>query len=141
MIQANELRIGNLVTDKWYDSFKSIFTVTSLNDKGIDLIIEDDGNWAECADRWIAPERTFDTLFGIHLTEEWLIKFGFQRHNGWDDMAHWSAGSRNYSAFTLFETEQGYQNGNDRIIKYVHILQNAFFFDQLEELTITPLTQ
>ena len=79
MIESKELRIGNLVTDEFYDSFKTIIEVDSISDRGINLFIEDDGNYPECAGTWIEPEKRFDTIFGIPLTEEWLLKFGFEK--------------------------------------------------------------
>ena len=77
-LTANELRIGNLVTDEFYDSFKTTIKVESIKDKGINLLIEDDGNWSEIAQRWIGVEYTFDKLRPIPLTEEWLIRMGFE---------------------------------------------------------------
>lgn len=78
MIHPSELTIGSLVTDEYYDTFKTIIKVESINDKGINLCIEDDGKWAEIAQIWIAPEYyTFDKLRGIPLTEDILIRCGF----------------------------------------------------------------
>lgn len=73
-MKATELRQNNLVTDEFYETFKTIIKVNSINDKGINLEIVDDGNWSEIAQRWIEPEYTFDKLRPIPLTEEILLK-------------------------------------------------------------------
>lgn len=77
-MEAKELRLGNLVTDEWFESFKTIITVESIDAAGINLMIEDDGNWSELAQHTIVPEYKFDQLHGIPLTEEWLLKLGFK---------------------------------------------------------------
>lgn len=74
-----ELRIGNLVTDEFYDSFKTIITVESLNDKGINLEVESSDDLPEMQSHWIEPYYTFDKLRGIPLSPEWLERFGFNR--------------------------------------------------------------
>ena len=40
-----DLCIGNLVTDEFYDSFKTIIKVNSIDERGINLEVEDDGNY------------------------------------------------------------------------------------------------
>lgn len=80
MIARSELMIGNLVTDEFYENFKTIIKVDSINERGINLTIQDDSNYPECPERWIDPEYTWDTLFGIPMSEEWFIeRFGFNR--------------------------------------------------------------
>jgi hypothetical protein len=116
-MRAIELKIGNYVTDGYYDSFKTIFEVESISEKGINLSIKDDGRWGEIADRWIEPEYEFDLLFGIPLTEEWLLKFG---------KINW-----------LYKDTHGYYTtfNNKRIyFKFVHSLQNFYFCVEQKEL-------
>lgn len=78
-MKASELRIGNWVTDEFWDSFKTHIKVESIDDKGINSIIQDDGNYPECAQRWIEPVCFFDQLKGIPLTPEILEKCGFEK--------------------------------------------------------------
>lgn len=75
MIDIKELRIGNYITDQWNSTYTSI---ESINKEGIGLVIEDDGNWSECASRWIEPIIRIDVIFGIPLTEEILLKCGMK---------------------------------------------------------------
>jgi hypothetical protein len=79
-MDAKEIRLGNKLTDKFYDSFKTIITVDSINEKGVNLNIEDDGNFSELAQHFIVPEYTFDQLFGIPISPEILEKAGFEQH-------------------------------------------------------------
>ena len=76
----NELRIGNLVTDEFWDTFQKTITVESINDKGINLSIENSDDYPEMQDHWIEPYYEFDKLRGIPLTEDWLKRFGFDIH-------------------------------------------------------------
>lgn len=69
-------RIGNLVTNEFYDSFKDIINIESLNDTGINIFASDDGKPYGMAMSILDYEYTYDKLFGIPLTEEWLLKFG-----------------------------------------------------------------
>ena len=121
MIKANEFRIGNKVTDEWYESFKTIITVESINDKGINLAIEDDGNYPECAQTWIEPEDRLDNLFGIPLTEEILLKCGFEKDGPFFDL----------SMFTLrnFKDEWIVYHFKRELIRinYLHHLQNIYW--------------
>lgn len=138
---SSELRIGNYVTDGYYDTFKTVIEVESINEKGINLLIEDDGRWAEISDRWIEPEYRFDLLFGIPLTKEWLLKFGFD----------FSIDTWYLKGVAIWETECCDAKGNEEIgffyelrdvgmmdmnIKYVHQLQNLYFSLTGEELKI-----
>jgi hypothetical protein len=67
--------IGDWVTDEYWESFKTPVKVESINDKGINLEIKDDGNYAECANTWIAPEYfTCDKVYGIPLSPEVMEK-------------------------------------------------------------------
>jgi len=131
-MKATDLRIGNLVTDEFYDSFNTILKVESINEFGINLIIEDDGNYPEIASRWIEPELTFDKLRGIPLTEEWLLKFGLKSElNGYyyiDDFVI------SLDGYVYFGIEEKYI----RSIEFVHDLQNLYYAIKGEELTYDP---
>ena len=143
-MDAKDLRIGNWVTDEFYDTFKTVFEVESINDKGINLSIQDDGKWGEIADRWIEPEYSFDLLFGIPVTEEHLFKFGFDKLANDIPTYYKNFGSLieddyEFSFNIYVDSEQNYfitVFGRKIIIKHIHQLQNLYFFISDEELTI-----
>jgi len=141
MIEAKDLRIGNLITDEFYENFKTIITVHSINKEGINLEIEDDGNWAECAQRWIGVEYKFDKLFGIPLTPEILEKCGFEN----DGTYFFIQPNLENIHYRLIEfpkgtwvMSKGFINYNHelRCIKYLHQLQNLIYALTGEELNI-----
>jgi len=134
MIEAKELRIGNLVTDEFYDSCKTTIEVDSINDRGINLFIEDDGNYPECAQTWIEPEQRFDTIFGIPLTEEIILDFGYKQNS-------FSLNFENDTRISIYKKYNCFiaqiDNTVIREIKYVHEWQNLYFDFTNEELTRT----
>lgn len=76
-LKATDLMIGDWVTDQYYDIIKKHIKVDSINEKGINLFVEDDGNWSEIAQTWVGCEYKFKDLRGIPLTPELLEKCGF----------------------------------------------------------------
>jgi hypothetical protein len=105
MIKANELRIGNKVFLK---SLNKIYTIEC----GFDIEKIEDG----------------DDALPIPLTEDWLLKLGFEKTMTWTytiDLLGslklvyylgekgWSLGFKNYSDFSN--------------LKYLHELQNLYF--------------
>jgi len=136
MIDTTELRRNNLVTHEWYDSFKIILKVDSINEKGINLEIVDDGNWSEIAQRWIEPEYRSDIIFPIPINEEWISKAGFEKYKklgGYEGYLKdgWFISNDNYSFMVL---------GSSVILcklKWVHQLQNLFFYLASEELVFS----
>lgn len=133
MIAANELRIGNFVTDEFYDSFKTIIEVESINKEGVNLEIQDDGNYPECASTWIKPLYLFDVLHGIPITPEILKKCGLWLHN--DSIyiyKHW-ARIRITKNFELILDDNKWGK-----IKYLHQLQNLYFALTQTELPFKP---
>lgn len=136
MINANELRIGNWVTDQFYDSFKTMIQVDSQNDKGINLIIEDDGRYPEIASRWIEPEYKYEQLFGIPLTPEILDKCGFEY-----DLITFNKGEcpillapKLVNCYTVYINRLFY--GEMVTINHLHQLQNLYHVLMGEELEI-----
>ena len=125
-MEVNELRIGN------YVSLSGELQLTVIEINTVYFYAKDNkgenfkSSWAE-----IKP---------IPLTEEWLLKFGFKKYIGWDDMEFWcllNDGAKP-NRFSLYETLQGFEAPSGKIIKEVHTLQNCYFFHELsgEELTI-----
>ena len=131
-MKAKELRIGNYVTNKWNSSF---MLVDSINEKGIDLRIEDDGNWPELAVHKIEPYYTFDELKPIELIEELLLKCGFV----FNDNAYFSTPRRNDSIKIVGYDGHYYFIVNKLKsirIKHLHQLQNLYFALTNQELKI-----
>lgn len=107
MIQASELRIGNLVFLK---SLNKNYTIEC----GFDIEKIEDG----------------EDALPIPLTEEWLIKFGFEKigyewrlKQGW----HWISVDKN--SFYILGKQLG-------LLENVHQLQNLYFALTGEELEI-----
>lgn len=113
-MKAAELRIGN-----WIQS-------SSNKEYQINL------SWYECCkDSTEGRDIQLDT-FPIPLTEEWLIKFGFElnSNNNW---SHWNFGLNFYKDGDFFESDQ---LPIFIYLQYVHQLQNLYFAITGEELTI-----
>lgn len=127
----SELRIGSIVADEFYDTFNRVIVVESINDKGINLEIQNSNDYPEMQSHWIEPYYTFDQLRGIPVSEEWLLKFGFEKK----EEVTWSFGyEKKYNVYRLDElTYNGVQAAwwfNGLLKKqpeYVHQLQNLYF--------------
>ena len=126
MIKANELRIGNLV-----------YFNGSHNEIGdISEIMKNDLN--KVAPYKIGINHIIDIYYDSHklkpipLTEEWLLKFGFEIEIGY---------SHNIAKLGLIRIEFGdnfyfdYLYGRTKI-EYVHQLQNLYFCLTATELTV-----
>jgi hypothetical protein len=114
-MKATELRIGNLVY-KYYPSGIEIEAVNEINSYFVNGI-------------------GISAIEPIPLTEDFLLKFGFDRHiklsnhNGWL-LNGWFINSKNYDFMVL---------GSSVVlakIKYLHQLQNLYHALTGEELTI-----
>jgi hypothetical protein len=136
-MKANELRIGNLV--KLLDG--TVFTISSIEQKGFTVQNKEETTWIEA-----------EEFEPIPLTEEWLLKFGFEKiitdtedAYGIDynlevpDICYISY-SDDFSC-AIYGSEYASKNSigavpNWNSIKYVHGLQNLYFALTGEELTI-----
>jgi len=136
-MKANELRIGNLV--KLLD--RTVFTISSIEQKGFTVQNKEETTWIEA-----------EEFEPIPLTEEWLLKFGFEKiitdtedAYGIDynlevpDICYISY-SDDFSC-SIYGSEYASKNSigaipNWNSIKYVHGLQNLYFALTGEELTI-----
>jgi len=122
-MKANELRIGNWVL---FSEDSTVFEVKSIEEKWLELHNEEETSW-------ISSEE----LGPIPLTEEWLLKFGFEKtENGWLRLTvcnDWS--------YLYWERLAGFSLSVDKhgislpYIKNVHQLQNLYFALTGEELT------
>lgn len=124
MIQAKDLRIGNLVS-----SGGEILTVTELRGKHarVNYIRSDTG----------LPHNSmveYSDLEGILLTEGWLRKFGFIRPIKKGSI--WQLGKftvQSFGGLGVFESRNHIEVGT------VHNLQNLYHALTGEELTLQPL--
>lgn len=99
-MKANELRIGNLV----YDNLGGIVQIKGIN-----------------------TESDFSHLRPILLTEQWLLKFGFEKQMAWT----WRISISSNKYLVYYVGEKGWSIGNTNYsefdCKYVHQLQNLYF--------------
>lgn len=119
-MKANELRISN----KLQKDNGEVFTVLRLDDTN-DVLVEE--------------QRVLTlgyNLFGIPLTEEWLLKFGAIVYDFDHQPNQYRISER------LFVTRDGhfYDYGANVKLLYIHQLQNLYFALTGEELTIKETT-
>lgn len=133
-LEAKELRICNLVTDNYYESFKSVITVGSIHGEGINIHPDDDDKPYGLHSATLGFEYRLEDLQPIPLTEEWLVKFGFEQYNNTNHYYY-----SNESYIVKINSEFGYlfYSIDHKPIKYVHQLQNLYFSLTGEELEIT----
>lgn len=138
MIQPKELRIGNLILLPG----DIIFKVNSIDSRGIELQcrVKDNGN----ALRMPEPGQLSERLMPIPLTEEWLIKLGFELtgsgkvfsdfifQGSFMVQMHKSTNTFDYGFVDNDETFNNFGNG----VHYVHQLQNLYFALTGEELEV-----
>ena len=114
-IKANELRIGNII----------MFTKANGEQKYHEVHPHD------IEEVYDNEERT--DCHCVELTEEWLLKFGFETHDNWQHTWLFKNGfGVNYHA------KEWYWNdlSQNRKLEYVHSLQNLYFAITGEELQI-----
>lgn len=133
-MKAEELRLGNLVSNINPRHNDSILTIESIGDNHeVNVFYR----------KYLLSE-----LEPIPLTEEWLFKFGFYLRDGFSNTFKLNVEKHQYdcSEITysekegLFRFSNGQQKGTTLIphIKYVHQLQNLYFALTGEELTLNP---
>ena len=117
-MKANELRVGNWVekTEIKYSGLKLYHSEIAIND----LIHA-------------------SSLKPIPLTEEWLLKFGFEKMGDKFSLKNKKAGVFRFvktsGNIIVGELEHG-RNSISEFITYVHQLQNLYFALTGEELTL-----
>lgn len=126
-MKSTELRIGNYVNA--IDRRTNIHLPTNIPLKVLQIeifnceVLQTDKNPAT-EEKWIKISNC--DLSPIPLTEEWLIKFGFEIKNYSYTNSHYVKGKFGFD-LTTFEYK-GIK------LKYVHQLQNLFFALTCEEL-------
>ena len=121
-MKVTELRIGNYIKDGFGDT-KQV-TMTFHTEIGV-----------EAFKSFNDPIVMFneDIANPIPLTEEWLLKFGFEKHDNGEDFDEWSLGHVEFTDFTDNTYEY---NPTVLSFKHVHQLQNLYFALTGEELTV-----
>lgn len=113
-MKATELRIGNWI------GYKS---GTKLRESIVDILDLQEMR---------KPSRSGVEFYPIPLTEEWLLKFGFEKEN--------ETWVKDYFLIDSDDLKISFENawGEDRTVKlqYVHQLQNLYFALTGEELII-----
>jgi len=139
MIKVNELRLDNfvVVNKGGYCNDNTVQKVTSISKKGIN-------SWSDMGSSGFVKE---EDMTHIQLTEEWLLKFGFEKDN---DFGNWhlsayeifSSGNRDFVAATKEDFVYWYNHSSDdyysSVIKIntVHQLQNLYFALTGQELEL-----
>lgn len=129
MIKASELRLGNIVWES--NSFTpgaedyNEIVIASIND--IDKVIRDD----------LGNGYSYDSLYPIPLTPEWLERCGFKRD---PDTNNYDIPTYSFGGLIMRKENKIwrfiYKEKRLRTINYLHQLQNLYFALTGEELTI-----
>ncbi len=154
-MKASELRVGNII-----GATKHLLNHTTIPRPNTEDIIgsvhsiESNSNIITITDPEVTYCHKLKDCFGIPLTEEWLVKFGFKKYK---ETKHYKIESHNYSIYWDSYIATGEDNsmwriyyhdtdyGNDRFLdchqfverlKYVHQIQNLYFALTGIELTI-----
>ena len=122
MVEANELRVGNWVALDLNHSDTSEFQIELAD---LNLIATD-------------KNRNYNP---IPLTDEWLVKFGFEKNKNKVDIYELGRlriwiGSNGRCLAYLIEEDTTFGHYIPVPIEYVHQLQNLYFAITGEELTI-----
>lgn len=127
-MKAQELRIGNLIQlyRKAEDKEMSTHSVCGIeNVPDIGWMVELEDGFYINTDKGIEP---------IPLTEEWLVKLGFEKSHGeWIERNEMVMLSYFATGLHLSSSDSGMLSIE---LKYVHQLQNLYFALTGEELTV-----
>ena len=127
-MKSNELRIGNII--KLSES-NEIFMAYEICSSGFRVRNKNEDTWIE--------EWQFE---GIGLTEEWLVKFGFELMISNKDSGYKQYGVNKYGFDIMFSIDcncrpKCFVNNIGIEINYVHQLQNIYFLLTFEELALS----
>lgn len=135
-MKATELRIGNYINTinrggEVHLPDDTVFTIQKLGSK-CELCIIDKKPWEEIN----LPEIFYYDLSPIPLTEEWLLKFGFNLLG--NTISHACFGdnpiTHDYMIKLIKTDKEWFYKNSYHEIKYVHQLQNLYFALTGEEL-------
>jgi hypothetical protein len=116
-MKATDLRIGNLV----WDNYSGEMIVSAI-----------DGDYVSLRKTLNLPEGSYkiDGIHSLKLTEEWLLKFGFEKKSP-------TGFYFDKERFSINLPDIYYKNMDIGIkLEYVHSLQNLYFALTGNELTI-----
>jgi hypothetical protein len=126
MIKTTELRIGNLVL---FAQESTVFKVMDIDLNGIGVDDGDERTWIE-----------IDQFEGVPITEELLLKFGFEKNFISPNVERYSVDGFAINSYS--NKEDGdyfwlgyYMNSINKHIEYVHQIQNLYFALTGKELT------
>jgi hypothetical protein len=106
-MEATELRKGNLA-----ESGGEIGIVRSV------------GNSCAFKKKTTTVRILTEDIKPIPLTEEWLLKFGLEYMEGWDDQTYYCCPK--HQQFQIMQCIYGYEY-DYTVLKYVHQLQNLYY--------------
>lgn len=117
-METSELRIGNIIKDD-----DVTYVVSGIEKRKHQEVVYLDGN--------IFAPIALSNLNPVPITEEWLLKFGFEKGNNKMILISGDLG-------IVFDDYKGcLLTGKHVPIKHVHQLQNLYFALTGEELTLT----
>lgn len=139
-MEASELKIGNFVQridDRIKTVIVTVVGIHQLRDRSDEI----DTAYVEQVNPIITvyDKVAIDQIQAIPLTEEWLLKFGFEKHyEKWSLIINTSTDSPARLSVQMFANVLVVRLTSKTIsnIKYVHQLQNLHFTLTGEELTI-----
>lgn len=125
-LKPTDIRIGNLV----WENYSGEMVVVSIDFDGtIDL-----------CKRMDLPKGVYQlkNIEPVILTETWLNKLGFEVSNRLDNA--WTDKNVGFPIWWNDETDSAYHINSETLVHldYVHQLQNLFFANCGEELTVIP---
>ncbi len=132
MIAAQELRIGNL----FIDDLNQLCITKKIDEDAVMCFCPNckKGEWSVCEIKKVIP---------IPLTEEWLLKFGFETDGNFEDKNEIILPNNEHDFIIEFSdyTKNYHYTGGEGICygvgcKYVHQLQNLYFALTGEELIL-----
>jgi len=137
-MKTNELRIGNYVVGNYEKGLECDWDYENselVMDKAVGQVVLLDYVGYTTHSIWIETKDTnveiFESFEGIILTEDWLKKLGFKENSFslvWENKR---IGVFDCEIFKIANCDIEF------LIKYVHQLQNLFYFFEGEELTVS----
>ena len=153
-MKSNELRIGNFVLYNTYHDYigaknikDKVINIESISNNGVNLEIS---NYSHCPENYWIP---FENITPVTLTEEWLIKLGFELWTTLKTYSIYTIELDNRYTLTLYVYSNktniylfenfGCEDDDADSIKlgeyenyYVHQLQNIYFSLNNKELVL-----
>ena len=119
MIQAQDLRIGNLVLDR--DDKEKYYPIESI------YLNMHNVYWVSYRNNSIRC--SVESLETISLSDDLLLRSGFRRLDKY---------TFTYKGFFIHRRKRGFVHGKNLIVESYHQLQNLFFCLKQQELIYTP---